>query len=260
MKRVFLISGLAIVAMTVMFACEKDDGATPNTNNNVDKSGFENQNDKVSVIQNQIVGTDWYLECKIGVPDYNDSKWKHDSYFTFAEDMIYSINASDGNKKEWCSYGLLGDTAFCWNHFMLCQAGEAYATLSNDTLYVGFYKGGVSMYFVRKEVVDNAAEIKILKSDEETGDMCITVKDYISGIAKDSCFSVGVPYGLPSVVVGKIYVRVGEGENEHDSLVYEYAPSQIHPAPNSRQDNVQTEMDSSKNREGEIVPPWNEGI
>lgn len=64
--------------------------------------------------------------------------------------------------------------------------------------------------------------ITLKSTDGETGDICITVKDSLLGTEYDSCFSVGVPFEQISVVVDKIYVKVGEGENEHDSIVYIY--------------------------------------
>ena len=72
------------------------------------------------------------------------------------------------------------------------------------------------------EPKDNTVVISLKSSDGKNGDMCVTVKDINLGTEYDSCFSVGVPFESVSVVVDKIVVKVGEGENLHDSVVYVY--------------------------------------
>lgn len=79
------------------------------------------------------------------------------------------------------------------------------------------------------ELKDNPVVISLKSSDGENGDMCVTVKDNNLGTEYDSCFSVGVPFESASVVVDKIIVKVGEGDNLHDSVVYLYQSTPISP-------------------------------
>lgn len=67
----------------------------------------------------------------------------------------------------------------------------------------------------------NDVKISILKSDETNGDVCVRVENQ-KGEIKDSCFSVGTPYRSITVIVDKIRVTVGEGENAHDSIIFVY--------------------------------------
>ena len=62
-------------------------------------------------------------------------------------------------------------------------------------------------------------QITILKADEEG------VLVNVDG--KDTLIVVGVPYIEPAVIKGSIVVKVGEGENVHDSIIYIYESKPI---------------------------------
>ncbi|MBR5435203.1 MAG: hypothetical protein IK117_12295 [Bacteroidales bacterium] len=62
-------------------------------------------------------------------------------------------------------------------------------------------------------------QITILKADEEG------VLANVDG--KDTLIVVGVPYIEPAVIKGSIVVKVGEGENVHDSIIYIYESKPI---------------------------------
>ena len=62
-------------------------------------------------------------------------------------------------------------------------------------------------------------QITILKADEEG------VLVNVDG--KDTLIVVGVPYVEPAVIKGSIVVKVGEGENVHDSIIYIYESKPI---------------------------------
>ncbi|MCQ2607167.1 MAG: hypothetical protein MJ197_00560 [Bacteroidales bacterium] len=67
-------------------------------------------------------------------------------------------------------------------------------------------------------------QLTILKADTQTGDICVSIKD--GETERDSCFNIGVPFhsATPTIVIGQIAVKMGEGDNIHDSLIDVYAP------------------------------------
>ena len=54
-------------------SCSKDEEENSIDPKNVTKSDSDGHGSAISVIQNQIIGTDWYLEHKTGTDDYNNS-------------------------------------------------------------------------------------------------------------------------------------------------------------------------------------------
>ena len=62
-------------------------------------------------------------------------------------------------------------------------------------------------------------QITILKADE--AGVLLNVD------GKDTLIVVGVPYGEPAIIKGSIVVKVGEGENVHDSVIYIYESKSV---------------------------------
>ncbi|MBR5435204.1 MAG: hypothetical protein IK117_12300 [Bacteroidales bacterium] len=138
-------------------SCSKDEEENSIDPKNVTKSDSDGYGSAISVIQNQIIGTDWYLEYKTGTDDYNNSAIKHSVYYNFTESEIFEIDAASGNKIKRCTYTTFGDTAIAYNDLVLCYAPIVEnVILSNDTLYFGYSKEQISGYFVKKEIVDNS--------------------------------------------------------------------------------------------------------
>ncbi|MBR4498315.1 MAG: hypothetical protein IKP08_06520 [Bacteroidales bacterium] len=158
MKKVFF--GMLCASVCFGFlatSCSKDEEENSIDPKNVTKSDSDGHGSAISVIQNQIIGTDWYLEYKTGTDDYNNSASKHSVYFNFSESEIFEIDVESGNKAKRCTYITLGDTAIAYNDLVLCEAPKVEnVKLSNDTLYFGYEKEQISGYFVKKEIVDNS--------------------------------------------------------------------------------------------------------
>ena len=79
------------------------------------------------------------------------------------------------------------------------------------------------------QVAQDDSPIVLKSANVSTGDICVSVKVNTLGYEHDSCFSIGVPFGSASVVQDKVVVKVGEGENVHDSVVFIYKPTPIIP-------------------------------
>ena len=75
------------------------------------------------------------------------------------------------------------------------------------------------------QVAQEDSPIVLKSANVSTGDICVSVKVNTLGYEHDSCFSIGVPFGSASVVKDKVVVKVGEGENVHDSVVFIYQPT-----------------------------------
>lgn len=165
MKKIFLFLA---ASMLVLCSCNKDDEPKPSgEENQLVGQPNEQENDqlldeyavqKISEIQQQIIGTDWFLECKNGFDDYNNSEFKYSSYYNFTEDEVYETYVVDGSTIKRCAYSVLGDTVVAYNDFILCEAGKACLFLQNDTLYWGNYSSkfrtdplsSYELYFVKK--------------------------------------------------------------------------------------------------------------
>lgn len=159
-KVVFLMLCASVCFGFFATSCNKDEeqiSIDTSVEKNINKSDSEDHGSAISVIQNQIIGTDWYLEHKTGTDDYNNSAIKHSVYFNFTESEIFEIDAASGNKVKRCTYTTFGDTAIAYNDLVLCYAPIVEnVILSNDTLYFGYSKEQISGYFVKKEIVDNS--------------------------------------------------------------------------------------------------------
>ena len=79
------------------------------------------------------------------------------------------------------------------------------------------------------QVAQDDSPIALKSANVSTGDICVSVRVNTLGYEHDSCFSIGVPFGSASVVQDKVVVKVGEGENVHDSVVFIYKPTPIIP-------------------------------
>ena len=158
-KSVFVMLCASVFFVFITTACtkvEEQNSIDTSVEKGVSKSDSNGQGSAISVIQNQIIGTDWYLENN-GTDGYNNSESKHSVYYNFTESEIYEIDAESGEKEIRCTYLLLGDTAIAYNDLELCYAPTVEnIILSNDTLYFGYCKKQISGYFVKKEIVDNS--------------------------------------------------------------------------------------------------------
>ncbi|MCQ2958861.1 MAG: hypothetical protein MJ198_01565 [Bacteroidales bacterium] len=77
------------------------------------------------------------------------------------------------------------------------------------------------------QVTDEDSQIVLKSINASSGDICVSVRVNTLGDEYDSCFTVGVPFVGASVVKDKVIVKVGEGENQHDSVVYLYQSAPI---------------------------------
>lgn len=157
-KTMFLMLCASVFFGFLATSCDKDEeqNTVDTEEQTVDENGSEEQSSAYSVIQDQIIGTNWYLEYKHGADDYNNSEFKRSVYYTFSENKYYEIN-ENGDKWERGSYEILqNDDIACNDHILCWYFTLEEVKLSNDTLYFGNYKEQMSGYFVRKEVVDNS--------------------------------------------------------------------------------------------------------
>ncbi|MCQ2607188.1 MAG: hypothetical protein MJ197_00665 [Bacteroidales bacterium] len=160
MRKILMI----LLSALVMCACNKDDEPKPNGGDNQKEIS---QEESVFVldpyeIQKQVIGYDWYLEYVKGQNGYNNCSCKHNFYFTFTEDEVYSI-APDDDAIEKCTsvekvytYTIAADSLIIRNLMDLSQH-TGYVCLLNDTLCFGldseFRNNPISMcyqYYVKK--------------------------------------------------------------------------------------------------------------
>lgn len=135
---------MILLSVLVMCACNKDDEPKPNDGDNQREIS---QEERVFVldpyeIQKQVIGYDWYLEYVKGKNGYNSCTCKHNSYYTFTENEVYSV-VEDAIEKcmpveKVYTYTITGDSLIIRNCMDLSYQYTGYVCLLNDTLYFGY--------------------------------------------------------------------------------------------------------------------------